>query len=147
MKKFTFTLDKVLSYKRQYEDSLRNEHAVALRKVADQEEAIRRLDEDDARTRRQLQSEKINGCKVLQIHTYERYLEHLASERFRAVQTLQILRRHEEEKRAALIAAKTETTSIDKLKEKKRFEYNKMEQKEQEQLVEEFVNHGMIASR
>ena len=35
--------------------------------------------------------------------------------------------------------AKKETSSIDKLKEKKRQEYDKVVQKEEEQFIEEFV--------
>ncbi len=147
MKKFSFTLDKVLSYKRQYENSLRNEHAAIMQQIAEQEKKIRQLDEADAATRRQMQTEKLHGCTILQIHVYEGYLEHLASERFQAVHVLQMLKASEEKKRAELIAAKKETTSIDKLKEKKIEEYNKSVQKEQEQLVEEFVNHGMLVLR
>lgn len=66
---------------------------------------------------------------------------------FRVNQRIKSLKNREEKKRKELIAAKTDTTSLDKLKEKKLKEYGKELQKEQEQLVEEFVNHGLIIAR
>ena len=45
----------------------------------------------------------------------------------------------EEAKRNEVVEAKKETSSIDKLKEKKRQEYDKVVQKEEEQFIEEFV--------
>lgn len=87
------------------------------------------------------------GCQILRIHTFEGYLEYLKGEMFRVTQRLKNLRFQEEQKRRELIAAKTDTTSIDKLKDKKLEEYNYLAQKEQEQLIEEFVNHGLMAAR
>ena len=43
--------------------------------------------------------------------------------------------------------AKKETASIDKLKVRKLEEYRKLEAKEQEQLVEEFVNHELSVAK
>ena len=149
MKKFAFALDKVLSYKRQYEDSIRNEHAAIMHEIRIQEEAFRQLSDKDVEIRLQMKQEQEQemGCQILRIHTYENYLEYLKGEMFRVTQRLKALKVKEEKKRKELIAAKTDTTSLDKLKEKKIQEYNKEVQKEQEQLVEEFVNHGLIAAR
>ena len=49
------------------------------------------------------------------------------------------LREKEEAKRSEVVEAKKETSSIDKLKEKKFKEYEKAVQKEEEQFIEEFV--------
>ena len=136
MKKFSFALDKVLSYKRQYEESVRSEHAAILHKVTQQEEKIARLWEKDGETRREMDEVKKAGCIILQIRTYEN--EQLI---------LDVLRVREEEKRQELIKAKTDTKSIDKLKEKKLEEYRYEVAKEQEQLVEEFVNHELSVAR
>lgn len=143
MKKFSFALDKVLGYKQQLENSLRNEHAAIMQQVNAQEEKIRKLQEEDAATRHQLEEDKRKGCTILKMRSYEGYLEHLMEEIAKANQILEVLKVKEEKKREELIAAKTETASIDKLKEKKLEEYNHLAQKEQEQLVEEFVNHEL----
>lgn len=147
MKKFVFSLDKVLSYKRQYENSIRNEHAAIVHEIKLQEERFAELAEKDREIREQMKREQEAGCLILRIHTFEGYLEYLKGEMFRATKKLNALRRQEELKRKELIAAKTDTTSIDKLKEKKLEEYNYLVQKEQEQLIEEFVNHGMMTAQ
>ena len=147
MKKFAFALDKVLSYKRQYENSIRNEHAAIMHEIRVQEDAFRKLSNKDAEIRLQMKKEQEEGCQILKIHTYENYLEYLKGEMFRVTQRIKSLKIREEKKRKELIAAKTDTTSLDKVKEKKLEEYNKEVQKEQEQLVEEFVNHGLIGVR
>ena len=147
MKKFSFALDKVLSYKRQYEESVRSEHAAILHKVTQQEEKIARLWEKDGETRREMDEVKKAGCIILQIRTYESYLDFLQKEIANEQRILDVLRVREEEKRQELIKAKTDTKSIDKLKEKKLEEYRYEVAKEQEQLVEEFVNHELSVAR
>jgi len=147
LKKFSFALDKVLSYKRQYEESVRSEHAAILHKVTQQEEKIARLWEKDGETRREMDEVKKAGCIILQIRTYESYLDYLQKEIANEQRILDVLRVREEEKRQELIKAKTDTKSIDKLKEKKLEEYRYEVAKEQEQLVEEFVNHELSVAR
>lgn len=147
VKKFAFALDKVLSYKRQYENSIRNEHAAIMHEIRRQEKMFQELSNKDVEIRQQMKREQEEGCQILRIHTYENYLEYLKGEMFRVNQRIKALKVREEKKRKELIAAKTDTTSLDKLKEKKLEEYNKEVQKEQEQLVEEFVNHGLIVAR
>ncbi len=147
MKKFSFALDKVLSYKRQYDESVRSEHAAILHKVTQQEEKIARLWEKDGETRREMDEVKKAGCIILQIRTYESYLDYLQKEIANEQRILDVLRVREEEKRQELIKAKTDTKSIDKLKEKKLEEYRYEVAKEQEQLVEEFVNHELSVAR
>jgi len=147
LKKFSFALDKVLSYKRQYEDSVRSEHAAILHEVLVQEEKIAQLNEEDTETRRRMEEEKQRGCMILQMRTYESYLGYLREEIKNQTRILNALKLREEEKRQELIKAQTDTKSIDKLKEKKLEEYRHEVQKEQEQFVEEFVNHGFSAAR
>lgn len=147
MKKFSFALDKVLSYKRQYEESVRSEHAAILHKVNQQEEKIARLWEEDAKTRREMDEVKQTGCTILQIRTYESYLDFLQKEIANETRILNLLKKREEEKREELIKAKTDTKSIDKVKEKKLEEYRYEAAKEQEQLIEEFVNHELSVAR
>ena len=147
MKKFAFALDKVLEFKRQYEDSIRNEHAAIMHEIRLQEERFAELSAKDKEIRDQMRREQEVGCQIIRINTFEGYLEYLKGEMFRVTQRLKNLRFQEEQKRRELIAAKTDTTSIDKLKDKKQEEYNYLAQKEQEQLIEEFVNHGLMAAR
>ncbi len=81
----------------------------------------------------------MNGIKISEIHTYENYLESLGLKIRQKQEQLKRLMIKEEAKRNEVVEAKKETSSIDKLKEKKRQEYDKVVQKEEEQFIEEFV--------
>ena len=98
MKKFAFALDKVLSYKRQYENSIRNEHAAIMHEIRVQEDAFRKLSNKDAEIRLQMKKEQEEGCQILKIHTYENYLEYLKGEMFRVTQRIKSLKIREEKK-------------------------------------------------
>lgn len=77
--------------------------------------------------------------KISEMHTYENYLDALRQKIRRKQEQLARLREQEEIKRNEVVEAKKETSSIDKLKERKRFEYEKEVQKQEELSIEEFV--------
>ena len=54
------------------------------------------------------------------------------------------LRKQEEAKRAEVVEAKKETSSIEKLREKKLENYNKAIQKSEEAMIDEFVTTKRI---
>ena len=77
--------------------------------------------------------------KISDIHTYENYLEALGVRIRKKYEELAKLKEKEEAKRNEVVEAKKETSSIDKLKEKKFKEYESEVQKEEERFIEEFV--------
>ena len=77
--------------------------------------------------------------KINEIHTYENYLDSLRIKIQKKRELLAVLQEQEEAKRNEVVEAKKETSSIDKLKERKRFEYEKEVQKQEEHFIEEFV--------
>lgn len=78
--------------------------------------------------------------KISDIHTYENYLDALRLKILQKQELLVKLQTQEEAKRNEVVEAKKETSSIDKLKERKREEYEKEVQKEEEHFIEEFVS-------
>ena len=122
MKKFFFSLDTVLSYKEQVLDGLKAEHARILQKIRECENAIERLEQEHRDCCIEFRENRMKGIKI------RKKYEELAK-----------LQQKEEEKRAEVVEAKKETSSIDKLKEKKFKEYEKEVQKEEEHFIEEFV--------
>lgn len=140
MKKFKFSLETVLNYKEQNENNLRAEHAAALQQVAKQEKIIEEIRQKQKQTADELNEKRSSGFNVLQIQTFEKYLNYLKGELKKELQVLDILKKKEEERRAALIAARTETKSISKLKEKRLTEYKKAEAKQEELDIEEFIS-------
>lgn len=141
MKKFSFALDKVLSYKEQIESSLRNEHAQTVQAVAKQERLIEELQQKHSCSSTQYDEEKRNGTTVVRLRIFQGYLDELNRQIRKEQETLICLKFKEEQKRKEVIAAKTETSSIDRLKEKKKEEYDKVVQKDEERFVEEFVSN------
>ncbi len=139
MKKFFFSLDTVLGYKEQVLDGLKAEHARILAKVRECEAAIERMEEEHHRCVLEFRECRMNGMKVSDIHTYENYLEALGVRIRKKYEELAKLKEKEEAKRNEVVEAKKETSSIDKLKEKKFKEYESEVQKEEERFIEEFV--------
>lgn len=139
MKKFFFSLDTVLGYKEQVLDGLKAEHARILAKVRECEAAIERMEEEHHRCVLEFRECRMNGMKVSGIHTYENYLEALGVRIRKKYEELAKLKEKEEAKRNEVVEAKKETSSIDKLKEKKFKEYESEVQKEEERFIEEFV--------
>ena len=139
MKKFFFSLDTVLNYKEQVLDGLKAEHARILAKVRECEAAIERMEEEHHRCVLEFRECRMNGMKVSDIHTYENYLEALGVRIRKKYEELAKLKEKEEAKRNEVVEAKKETSSIDKLKEKKFKEYESEVQKEEERFIEEFV--------
>ena len=75
---------------------------------------------------------------------YEQYLRSSERQIQEAYQHLDHLHRQEEAKREQVVEAKKETSSIEKLREKKLEGYNKAVQKSEEALIDEFVTTKRI---
>ena len=122
MKKFQFSLEKVLSYKQQRQDALRSEHAEILAQVHAQEALVESL--------------------------WKRYREYGAEYRERCERGLPmtevLVYQSAEAKRKEVVEAKQETAAIEKLKEKKVRDYQKALEKSEEAFIEEFVSTSRV---
>lgn len=141
MKKFRFSLEKVLDYKTQVEDNLKNEHAQAVKRVTDQEKVIAGLEKEFGQCRVTFEEKKKEGCVLYDLQVYENYLSRINRQIRQEKEVLTRFKVEAEKKRQLVVAAKVETSSIEKLKEKKVQEYNKEMQKSDEQFIEEFVSN------
>ena len=139
MKKFRFSLETVLDYKQQVLDSLQAEHGAILARVKRQKELIERLEADYRALAGEFNQRKAEGISILDAMKYEQYLRSSERELEEAYSHLAKLQKQEEEKRSEVVDAKKETSSIEKLKEKKLEIYNKAVQKSEENMIDEFV--------
>ncbi len=139
MKKFKFSLETVLEYKQQVLDSLQAEHGAILARVREQEEYIERLEADYRALSGEFNQRKMEGLTILDAIKYEQYLRSSERQIEEAHAHLKKLRAQAEKKRAEVVEAKKETSSIEKLKEKKLDSYNKAVQKSEENMIDEFV--------
>ena len=140
MKRFKFSLDSVLSYKQQVLDALKGEHAAILAEVREQEERLEAVRQEYRDCNEEYRQRKAEGIAIMDAMFYQNGLRVLEADIQRESDKLEELRRKEEAKRQEVVDAKIDTSSIEKLKEKKLDLYTKAVQKSEEVLIDEFVS-------
>lgn len=140
MKKFKFALDTVLSYKQQVLDALQGEHAEILARVRAQEEFLDDLWAQYRAYNDEYQQRAREGLPLTDALMYQNGLRAAELEIQRETQRLERLRVQAEKKREEVVEAKKETSSIEKLREKRLDAYHKAEAKSEEQFIDEFIS-------
>ena len=140
MKKFKFSLDSVLSYKEQILDALKGEHAAILAQVREQEDVLEAVWQEYRECNEEYRQRKAEGISIMDAMFYQNGLRVLEADIQRETDQLEELRRQEEAKRQQVVDAKIDTSSLEKLKDKKLELYNKAVQKSEEALIDEFVS-------
>ena len=140
MKKFKFSLDTVLDYKGQVLDAVKGEHAAILAQVRAQEEVLQAVWNRYRDYNQEYRERKSEGMTIVDATLYQNGLRALEMEIQRETNRLDDLREQEEKKREEMVEAKKETSSLEKLKEKKLDLYQKEYQKNEERLIEEFIS-------
>ena len=128
MKKFYFPLHTVLNYKQQVLDNLRNEQAQIMSDIVRSEKRIENLECQSRSWGGQLQERQKEGMTVSEIGTYQSYLHNLRVKEKMEREVLERLEERKEQKRKEVVAAKTETSSIELLKDKKMAQYQLIDQ-------------------
>ncbi len=143
MKKFTFQLESVMNFKNQRLESKKAEHAKVIAMVNEQNEKIELLLEKYKFINAEFNKKKMLGFSVIEATQYSGFLYKLEVEIEREKIQLEKLKKAEEEKRAEVVEVKIETSTLEKLKEKKLEIYNKEVQKSEELYIEEFVSRNL----
>ena len=144
MKKFRFSLETVLEYKQQVLETLQTEHGAILARVREQEQHIEELEAAYRALSHEFNRRKAEGLTILDAIKYEQYLRSSERQIEEAYEHLRQLQKQAEKKRAEVVEAKKETSSIEKLREKTLEGYNKAIQKSEEALIDEFVTTKRI---
>ena len=140
MKKFKFSLDTVLSYKQQVLEALQGEHALALAAVREQETLLEDLWQEYREYNAEYRRRAEEGLVLTEALMYQNGLRAAEQEIQRETLHLEELRAEEVKRREKVIEAKKDTSSIEKLREKKLDAYHKAEAKSEEAFIEEFVS-------
>ena len=140
MKKFHFSLETVLDYKQQILASLQTEHGAILAQVREQEQLIEELEAEYQQMDGEFAQRKLEGIAILDAMKYEQYLRAMERQIQLALEDLAQLKKKEEAKRAEVVTAKQDTSSIEKLREKKLDHYKKAMQKNEEAMIDELVS-------
>lgn len=144
MKKFRFSLETVLDYKQEVLSALQTEHAAILARVHAQEDLLEELENYYSELDAEFTERKLEGITILDAMQYEQYLRATERQIEEAVEILERLRAEAEAKRLEVVEAKKDTSSIEKLREKKLDSYNKAVQKSEELIIEEFVTTARV---
>ena len=140
MKKFKFALDTVLSYKQQGLGVLQGEHAEAVGRVRAQEALLEELWREYRDCDGEYHRRAEEGLAITDALMYQSALRAAELEIQRETKRLEELEAEAEKRREAMVEAKKETSSIEKLKEKKLEAYHKEEAKSEELFIEEFIS-------
>lgn len=142
MKKFTFTLQKLMDFREQELD--RQKNTLGLLRV----ELQRIYDEtDELRTKIAQHSEELeelcfNGAQAFEISIRKRYIVSLQQE-IHAKEQQALLKQQEIEKQLGVVVEATkDVRTLEKLEEKQLEEYKAAATKENESFIEEFVSNA-----
>lgn len=142
MKKFTFSLEKVLDYKQQTLDAKKSELAALQARLREAENQIEQLNGEFAASNRKMVEEMKNGLSVLEIGNYKFYFHAIDLKIKQCLEYKFRLESQIAEKKAAVIEINSEISGLEKLKDKQLQEYRKTVQKYEEQSIEEFVSQS-----
>lgn len=146
MKKFKFSLDTVLSYKQQILDALEAEYAAAMARVREQEDVLESVWREYRAYNEEFRTRKEEGMTITEATFYQSSLRAQELQIQRETTKLEKLREEAEKKREEMVEAKIDTSTLEKLKEKKLELYQKAVQKDEEQLIDEFVSAARVNS-
>ncbi len=141
MKKFEFSLDRVLSYREQVVNNLLIQHAQILELIRAQEELLRVLEHEERECGAKLEDEKRNGCTICVVQVYEGYIKSQNMKMRIVRRKISELEREAEAKMSEIVEANKDKKSIDILKDKRREEYDKDVRRAEEKFIEEFVSN------
>ena len=142
MKKFNFTLQSLKKYNDQMLDS---EKSVLGRLRAELAEMQAELDAKNAEY--ELSIDKLNelvrgGTTAMRLSLHKKYVSSLQQDIYRIKGRMAQKRDEVEQQLQRVIDATKEVSKLEKLEEKQLEEYRYAAQKEQEQIIEEFVSNG-----
>lgn len=146
MKKFSFSLETVLTYKNIVLDDAKSVHGEALIRVNNQKEYIKNLKNQLIDFNAEFNEKNEKGMTIIEVNVYKSYFSSIERKIENAYLVLYEFQKDEAQKRQNVVDAKVETSSIEKLKEKKLEVYNKSVARSEELFIEEFVNNLRFSS-
>lgn len=146
MKKFKFGLDTVLDYKNQILSSLKMEHGKIIERLNKQEAAVESLKLKYGKCNSDFNEKKLSGMTIMEAKGFEIYLSQIEHQMKLENQKLAEIKKTEEKKRLEVVESRKESAAIEKLKEKKKEQYDKQVKKSDELFIEEFVSNAMATA-
>ncbi len=146
MKKFVFSLEKVLGFKQQTLDVKKNELSMFQMKLKELEKEIEDLNEKFSSTNRKMVEEMQKGITASDISIYKMYFDSLNQKIQKLIEDKRQLMDVISEKKAGIVQINSEISGLEKLKDKQLEMYLKDRQKTEELAIEEFISQGRSAA-
>lgn len=142
MKKFMFSLEKVLSFKQQTLNVKMNELGLFQMKLLELEKEINDLNKKFADTNQIMVKALQSGINSNDIAVYKLYFNTLNQKIQKLIEDKNRLSEVIAQKKADIIAINSEISGLEKLREKQLAEYLKVVQKSNELAMDEYVNQS-----
>lgn len=142
MKKFKFSLQKVLDYKNQICDVLKSELAVLTHDLSELEQEKQRLIALFEEKDKDLQARMISGMSSTDISTFKVYMNNITTQIMQKQKNIENQQSLIAKKQSEIIAANVEIASMDKLKERQKADYAALEAKAFEVELTEFITNS-----
>ncbi|WP_312693480.1 flagellar export protein FliJ [Caproiciproducens sp.] len=142
MKKFVFSLEKVLSFKQQTLDIKKNELALLQMKLMDLEKEIDALNDQFTVTNRRMVEELQKGLNTSDMLIYKTYFNTLNQKILKLIDQKKQLLDIIAQKKTDIIAVNSEISGLEKLRDKQLTEYIKQVQKNEELAMDEYVGQA-----
>ncbi len=143
MKKFSFSLQKVLNFRSQSLDVLKNELVIVQHQLSEIELVIKQLEEVYKNTNIKLKQHMSKGISSGDISVYKIYMGEINEKIKQRMNEKQKIIVKIEQKQKEIISVNIEIASLDKLKQRQYDEYQKSVQKATEIELDEFMSNLM----
>lgn len=128
-------------------DEAKSRYAEAISAINRQKEIIAEVKKQIETKNAEINLKNAEGVSILEIQGYKRYIRILENRQKEEEEKLESLERTEKRRRHELIAAKTGSMSIEKIKYRRLAEHMKAEQKKEELAIDEFVSNQISRQR
>lgn len=145
MKRFAFSLEKMLDYKNQLLRDEKNRLADRRRKLDRLIDALNSLRQKFLHCNRELNDQSRQGLTPPEISTRKHYLNALNDQIKLQMQQVKLAQIRVDEQVAVVVAVSQDISTLEKLKERQHEEYLLEESKELQLLIEEFVSNTGIS--
>lgn len=145
MKKFVFSMQKMRDYKKQILESEKNTLLGLRREKNELEQKMEQLEITMENLRNDSNKEMINGTTASKLMFYSMQMDGVKREQTQTMYQINIAEMKIEKQRRKVVRLSQELSGLDKLEEQQREEYRKLEAKENETAIEEFLSFKMTS--
>lgn len=145
MKKFVFSMQKMRDYKKQILESEKNVLLGLRREKNALEEKMSQLEETMNKLRHDSNEEVAKGTTASKLMFYSMQMDGVKREQTQTRYQINLAEMKIEKQRRNVVKLSQELSGLDKLEEQQREEYRRLEAKENETSIEEFLSFKMTS--